>query len=137
VPFIGPLENGFFCYAKRPLRSILRAGQFYTLRLDKGNKVIPLYEPDMVPLDEVATPFYTIFRARLVRGSLAVQRLRRQVPPYLSGRFIHFQLWKGKAELPLGWTLSDEAAREVDRQLDRMFQDCKQAGTLLDYLDGC
>jgi hypothetical protein len=129
--------NEVILVADLPLRSTLRVGQYYTLRLGKGNKMIKLYEPDLVPLDEVATPFYTIFRTRLARGSYAVQHLRRQVPPSPSGRFINFQLRKGRATLPLGWTLSDQAAREMDRQLDRMFQDCKQAGSLLDYLDGC
>jgi hypothetical protein len=105
--------------------------------LDKDNKVIQLYEPDAIPLDEVVTPFYTIFRSRLARGSHAYQHLKRQVPLPPQGRFIHLQLRTGTAELPLGWTLSDEAAREMNRQLTRVFQDCKQDGTLLDYFDSC
>ncbi len=120
-----------------PLRSTLRSGESYTLLLDKDNKVIQRYEPDAIPLDEVVTPFYTIFRARLARGSHAYQHLKRQVPLPPQGRFIHLQLRTETAELPLGWTLSDEAAREMNRQLTRVFQDCKQDGTLLDYFDSC
>lgn len=130
-------QNGVVLVADMPLRSTLRAGQFYTLRLDKDNKVLQLYEPGMVPLDEVVTPFSTIFNARLARGSYAVQHLRRQVLLNPSGQFIPFQIRKGSVRLPLGWTLSEQAAKEMDRQLETVFQDCKQAETLLDYFDGC
>ena len=136
-PWPATAPNEVVLVADSPLRSTLRVGQFYTIRLDKDNKVVQLYEPDIVPLDEVATPFYTIFRARLARGSHAFQHLQRQVRAFPFGRFIHFQLRKGPVALPLGWTLSDEATREMDRQLDTAFQNCKEAGTLLDYFAGC
>jgi hypothetical protein len=124
--------------AEKSLRSMLQVGRFYTIQLDKDGKLVKLYEPDIVPLDEVATPFYTIFRARLARGSQAFQHLQRRVEAFRSSRFIHIQLRKGTATLPLGWTLSNESSREMDRQLDTAFQNCrKENKTLFDYFAGC
>lgn len=122
----------------KSLAESFQVGQFYTLHLDKNNKVIQVDEPKILPLHEVATPFYAIFRTRLARGSHAVQHLRRQVPQYPSGRFIHFQLKKGGVDLPLGWTLSKEATKEIDTQLEKAFQNCqnKKLG-LLEYIDNC
>lgn len=127
--------NTIVLAADPSFRRLLHQHAFYTMHVDKHNRVVGLAEPDALPLDEVTTPLFTIFRARFARASHAYQHLQRQTG---STRFFQLGLRKATANLPLGWTLSAEATNEMNRQLDAWFSEqCPRDGPLIQYFEQC
>jgi hypothetical protein len=72
--------------------------------------------PEATPhYGEIAAPVFALLDTRDARGEVA----RRSIKSTLcKDHIFHFRLCEGAHHLPLGWTLSEAAWAELDRQLD-------------------
>jgi hypothetical protein len=86
------------------------------------------YDVPYSRVGEIRAPLLALANTRDARGTAARVAVRhlftqgqvQQGPKdsYTDQSVFHFRLCNGRYRLPLGWALSDEAFREMERQLD-------------------
>lgn len=140
TPSMSPSETTLI--AVKSVRDRLKTNRYYTLRLDRVDTVVDVMQPGRTYLDEVVTPFITMYRSQQARGRHTALHVERQTQHERVGpkaRFIRFRLRAASANLPLGWTLSQESAREMDEQLEATLEACSPnaAQTLFQYVETC
>ena len=79
-------------------------------------------------LNELLTPVRALFNTREARGALARKRIEQQVERFPNGQYIEINLFERGVTLPLGWSLSDDAIREMRCQLFADRSECPTYG---------
>ncbi len=85
-------------------------------------------------MNELLSPAVTMLNTRGARGSYARNEIKKYVQN-LGGHYLEIGLCGGKGPLPLGWTLSDLAKKNMEQQLEDYIEPIKQQESTFNPLD--